>query len=76
MPDVQESDQTSASVSQSDRAAARSALGLPDSIDQLTDEQRKKYIGQPTDEVTADNVEQTEVLAMQDSNDGSGEVVA
>jgi hypothetical protein len=74
MPD--ETDQTSASGNQGDRAAARAALGLPDSIDQLTDEQRAKYIGQPTAEVTAENVEQAEVVAMQDSGDGSGEVVA
>jgi len=76
MPDEQEADETSATGNQSDRAAARAALGLPDSIDQLTDEQRKKYIGQPTVEVEAENAEQVQVLAMQESGDGSGEVVA
>lgn len=76
MPDQPEADATGATGNQGDRAAARAALGLPDSIDQLTDEQRKKYIGQPVVEVEAENADQVEVVAMQDSDDGSREEVA
>jgi hypothetical protein len=76
MPDQPEADATGATGNQGDRAAARAALGLPDSIDQLTDDQRKKYIGQPVVEVEAENADQVEVVAMQDSDDGSREEVA
>jgi hypothetical protein len=59
-----------------DRVAARAARGLPDSVDQLTDEQRKEYIGEPVAEVEPENAEQAEVLAMQDTGSDSGEEVA
>ena len=78
MPD-DPSDQSGTAASsgdQSDRAAARAAAGLPDSVDQLTDEQRHEYIGQPTAEVEAENADQAEVLAMQDTGSDSGEEVA
>jgi hypothetical protein len=72
-------DQSASQSTQSeggDRAAARAARGLPDSVDQLTDEQRREYIGQPTVEVEPENAEEAEVLAMQDTGSDSGEEVA
>lgn len=74
-----QNDQSEAAASggdESDRAAARAARGLPDSVDQLTDAQRHEYIGQPSVQVEAGNAEQADVLAMQDTGSDSGEAVA
>jgi putative membrane protein len=59
-----------------DRAAARAERGLPESIEELTDEQRHEYIGEPTVEVEPEDAEEVEVLAMQDTEEDSGEVIA
>jgi hypothetical protein len=59
-----------------DRAAARAERGLPESVDELTDEQRQAYLGQPTSGVEADNTEEAQVLAMQDTGEDSGEAIA
>lgn len=62
--------------SDSDRAAARLAQGLPASVTDLTDEQRARYLGPPTVTVTDGAAEQVEVVAMQDSGTDDGREVA
>jgi hypothetical protein len=59
-----------------ERAAFRAEQGLPESVDELSDEQRQAYIGQPTSGVEAVNTEEAEVLAMQDTGEDSGEAIA
>jgi hypothetical protein len=78
MPDDEDDQSGGATSGQdaSDRAAARAERGLPQSIDELTDEQRHEYIGEPTDDVEAENTEEVEVLAMQNTGSDSGEEVA
>lgn len=55
-----------------DRVAARVAQGMPASIEDVTDEQRANFLGEPTVEVTAEEADEVEVLAMNDAG-GSGE---
>jgi hypothetical protein len=72
-----ESDQSAASQSGGgDRAAARAAMGLPSSPDQLSAEQLHAYLSEPTVEAEDVNADQVEVLAMQDTGSESGEAVA
>ena len=58
-----------------ERAAARAAQGLPASLEELSDEQRKQILGEPTVLVEPVDADETEVLAMQDNANG-GEAIA
>ena len=62
--------------SDSDRAAARLAQGLPASVTDLTDEQRQRYLGAPTVAVTAVDSAQVQVVAMQDGGTNDDKEVA
>ena len=53
-----------------ERAAARAAQGLPASLEALSDEQRKQFLGEPTVVVEPVDADETEVLAMQDVDHG------
>jgi len=55
-----------------DRAAARVAQGLPASAEELTDEHRAAYLGEPTVEVEAVEADEVDVLAMDDAGSGGG----
>ncbi len=59
-----------------ERAAARAALGLPASFEELSDEQRKQFLGEPTVVVEPVEADETEVLPMPDSTNGGGEARA
>jgi hypothetical protein len=52
-----------------DRSAARVAQGLPASLYDITDEQRRSHFAQSTVEVHPLNADQVEVVAMQDSGE-------
>lgn len=73
---VTQDDSAASGGATDDRSAARVAKGLPAALNDLTDDQRQGYLGQPTIEVEAGAAEQVEVLAMQDTTNDSGEAVA
>lgn len=55
---------------------ARVEQGLPASTDDLTDEHRANFLGEPTVEVEAVEADEVEVLAMDDGAAHSGESLA
>jgi hypothetical protein len=59
-----------------DRAAARVAQGMPASTEDLTDEHRASFLGEPTVEVEAEEADEVEVLAMDDAGGSGGESLA
>ncbi len=67
---------TAGGTDPADRPAARVAQGLPASLYDITDEQRRSHFGQSTVEVHPLNADQVEVVAMQVSEGHSGESMA
>jgi hypothetical protein len=59
-----------------ERAADRVAQGLPASLEELTDEERKQFLGEPTVVVESVDADETDVLAMQDNANSGGEASA
>ncbi|MDP9465018.1 MAG: hypothetical protein M3P52_10365 [Actinomycetota bacterium] len=59
-----------------DRATAKTAEGLPATLEELSEEQRKQVLGEPTVSVEAVDTDETEVLAMQEDGNESGEAMA
>jgi len=62
-----------------ERSQAKAAQGLPATLEELSDDQRKQVMGEPTVAVEAVDTEETEVLAMndnsnQDGNDSGGQL--